>query len=172
MISAHIVHGVPEAWRDAPLAVIGREPSGGDALGHCSVCFTTPTRRGRIVIHVDGDEYCFREDVLVVGSAIFVGAAERVAIVDADSLEAREVQLDSYFGYFTALPRGVLVASGRSLYRVELNGRVRWHCADLGIDGVLVTVIDNGVVGGEAELDPPGGWKPFRVDLETGAKVR
>lgn len=46
------------------------------------------------------------------------------------------------------------------------------HCADLGIDGVLVTVIDNGVVGGEAELDPPGGWKPFRVDLETGAKVR
>jgi hypothetical protein len=35
-------------------------------------------------------------------------------------------------------------------------------------DGVVVVAIDDNVVLGQGEWDPPGGWRPFQVSLESG----
>jgi hypothetical protein len=46
--------------------------------------------------------------------------------------------LDSYFGYFHAVPGGVLATTGSSLYRFAYDGTCSWVVADLGVDGVVV----------------------------------
>jgi len=38
----------------------------------------------------------------------------------------------------------------------------------LGIDGIIVASTSDGVISGEGEWDPPGGWRPFRLSLATG----
>ena len=55
-------------------------------------------------------------------------------------------------------------------YEVNLDeeGELLWTSPALGVDGVLVHSIDDGVIAGEGEWDPPGGWRPFRVALSSG----
>lgn len=82
-----------------------------------------------------------------------------------------EHELDSYFGYLYPIPAGVLVSSGSSLFRFGQDGRIVWLCRSLGVDGVVVHDVRDGVVVGAAELDPPGEWKPFRVALADGSRL-
>lgn len=49
---------------------------------------------------------------------------------------------------------------------------MEWENRGLGIDGVLVHEISGDVIAGEGEWDPPGGWKPFRVRLNTGQNLK
>jgi len=54
------------------------------------------------------------------------------------------------------------------LFRINRNGRIAWKTEALGLDGVVVDAIDDKVILGQAEWDPPGGWRPFQVKLESG----
>lgn len=42
---------------------------------------------------------------------------------------------------------------------------------DLGLEGVIVNSVEDGIVRGEGEWDPPGGWRPFSLRLDTGQFV-
>jgi hypothetical protein len=41
----------------------------------------------------------------------------------------------------------------------------------MGVDGVIARNVAGGVIEGEGEWDPPGGWEPFRILLSSGTAV-
>jgi len=43
-----------------------------------------------------------------------------------------------------------------------------WRSDCLGIDGVMVDQVADGIIRGKGEWDPPGGWRPFQVRFATG----
>ena len=75
-----------------------------------------------------------------------------------------------YFSEFTQDTDFLLVASGQGIVRIDPHGNVVWRNDDIGLDGVIVHDISDSIVEGDAEWDPPGGWRPFRISLATGAK--
>ncbi|HEX4382949.1 MAG TPA: hypothetical protein VH083_08370, partial [Myxococcales bacterium] len=77
--------------------------------------------------------------------------------------------LQWYFGHLYPLEDKLLVASASRLHCFDQQGIAVWQSADLGLDGVIVDSVDDGVIHGQGEWDPPGGWRPFRVALATGA---
>jgi hypothetical protein len=82
--------------------------------------------------------------------------------------EISTLELGSYFGHLYPFESCLLVASGERLFRLQPDGELAWSTGVLGIDGVQLGQVVGNTIEGEAEWDPPGGWRPFRVDLRSG----
>jgi hypothetical protein len=66
----------------------------------------------------------------------------------------------------------LLVSSGRRVFRIGDDGEVLWKSAEVGLDGVIISIVDeSGVVHGSGEWGPPGGWRAFKLTIETGAPI-
>jgi hypothetical protein len=80
-----------------------------------------------------------------------------------------DIGLGMYFIEIREAPDYLLAVSGSGVARIDGDGGLRWHTRHLGIDGVVIDRIEDGVIVGQGEWDPPGGWRPFRISLATGA---
>jgi hypothetical protein len=80
-------------------------------------------------------------------------------------------ELDSYFGHFYPSDEWLILASGYRLLLISPTGSVAWKTEELGLDGVIVDSIADGLIHGQGEWEPPGGWRPFQVRLDTGEKI-
>jgi hypothetical protein len=100
---------------------------------------------------------------------IVVGIGHHVHLVPLTGDDPSTLDLDDYFGHLYPLDHSLLVASGQKLFCVTTDGIVKWTSPELGIDGVVVIQVRDGIIDGEGEWDPPGGWKPFRLRLDTGS---
>ncbi|HJT30733.1 MAG TPA: hypothetical protein VJ783_01615 [Pirellulales bacterium] len=70
-----------------------------------------------------------------------------------------------------APPRDVaLISTYTDVVAVSTDGRERWR-RSVAIDGVEIISIRNGLVHGNAGIDPPDEWHPFLLALETGFDV-
>jgi hypothetical protein len=133
----------------------------------------------RIAVYRPADEYHLRTEALAWGGWIAVGFASRVVLISIDDRSQRTIALSDglppmfadYFCQLHACPGRLLVCSGRRLLRVDLDGSVAWTSNELGVDGVLVHSVVDGVVSGAGEWDPPGGWLPFAISLQSGTAV-
>jgi hypothetical protein len=114
------------------------------------------------------------QDALVWCERVFVGYGHRVHVIDPQKQLASEIFLGTSCGYFGAFHAGqdyLLVTSGERILRLAPNGRVLWSTSNLGLDGVDVKSVENGLIRGEGVWDPPGGRKPFVVRLDSGELV-
>jgi hypothetical protein len=82
--------------------------------------------------------------------------------------QRKSYRADSYIGYLYPHEEFLLVATNMRLMRFDKKAQLVWQSREIGIDGVLISKIINGVIYGEGEWDPPGGWRPFKVHLESG----
>jgi hypothetical protein len=122
----------------------------------------------RLDLYRGNREYsCFQEAAIWNEFAV-VGFAQRVHLVSLRSKQHVEFKLDSYFGSLWPGEAYLLVASAEHVLCIRIDGTLRWRSPPLGVDGVLVHEVANGVVKGDGEWDPPGGWEPFRLSLEDG----
>lgn len=110
-------------------------------------------------------------DALVWGDRVYVGFGHRVYVIDPKKQSALEIHLGREFLHFYASQDYLLVASADSLLRLALDCTILWRTSNLAIDGVVVNSVENGLILGEGEWDPPGGWKPFTVRLDSGALI-
>jgi hypothetical protein len=117
-----------------------------------------------------GDCHAFQE-AIIWRQSVLIGFGHHVYCVRLGPLDVSNVDLGSYFGHFYALDDCLLVASAECLLRLEEDGRMTWKTTPLGIDGVVIHRIADGIVEGEGEWDPPGGWRPFRIRLGPGLLV-
>jgi len=46
-----------------------------------------------------------------------------------------------------------------------------WHNDQLGIDGVIIDRFGDATLFGQGEWDPPGGWRDFVLDKQTGKQI-
>jgi hypothetical protein len=115
-------------------------------------------------------ESSFRE-AIVWQRWIVIGIDHQLHLVPLTGEQPTTLNLNDYFGHLYPLDHCLLVASSGRLFCVTTDGIVKWSSPDLGIDGVLVTRVSGGIIEGEGEWDPPGGWKPFRVTLDSGSPI-
>ncbi|HEY1398809.1 MAG TPA: hypothetical protein VF536_21975 [Roseateles sp.] len=131
--------------------------------------------RWRIDLLAGVGHSCF-QDVRCVGELIYIGYGRQIAVFSPMTGELESHSLDGYFGgLFTAgdlesseLGASVLVASASELLRFDGRGRLLWRRSELAVDGVIVRRVQDGQIFGDAEWDPPGGWEPFRLRLNSG----
>jgi hypothetical protein len=103
-----------------------------------------------------------------------VGALDRaglrgVRIPDRPrSLTVRTIPLPFYFQEIHAGDEYLLLLSGSGITRIGLSGEVEWENPHVAVDGITIGHIQDGMIQGDVEMDPPGGWVSFRVDLATG----
>jgi hypothetical protein len=176
MLSVKQLLTIDSPWTTMPPMRLGKLPSG---LGTADL-FVTISEDDLALVRVDlyGDsssETFTFQDALVWCERVFVGFGHRVYIVDPKNRFGFEIVLgsggSSYFGKFYAGQDYLLVASGESLLRLAHDGKVLWNTPNLGLDGVTVVSVENGLVHGQGEWDPPGDWKPFLLRLASGELI-
>ena len=154
---------------------LGGVPSG---LGTADL-FVTISDDDRPLLRVDlygrssSETFTF-QDALVWHEHVFVGFGHRVYVIDPKKQSASEILLGAdvgYFGKFYASHDYLLAASGECLLRISPDGKVLWCASSLGLDGVEVTSVEDGTIQGQGEWDPPGGWKPFALRLDSGELI-
>lgn len=178
MVSADFLDGaLADSWPETAVLAVGpMAPDRTPAVRVGVVRGERPHLRIDVFTHAECET--FRE-IRCIGDTVAVGYGDHVHFVDAATRAATTWRLDGYFGeLYTAEDFGLadrpfdfLVGSATALHRFRADGSQVWECRDLGVDGVLVHDVDGTTIDGDGEWDPPGGWQPFRVSLETGAKL-
>jgi hypothetical protein len=131
---------------------------------------------GQPVLRVDAyrsSEECFAfHDAIIWNSYLVVGWGDCAYLIDIDSGAVTKHALGMYFGQVYATDECLLVASGERIWRINHDGSIVWKSDVLGVDGVVVSRIAHGIINGEGEWDPPGGWRPFRIRLDSGQPAK
>ena len=80
------------------------------------------------------------------------------------------MELEACFDEFRPEGDRLLVASGEDITCLDDRGTILWRSERLGLDGVVIHSVDNGLISGDGEWDPPGGWRPFVISLSGGRR--
>jgi hypothetical protein len=171
MITASFQNVADPPWNHVKSLRVGAVPTG---LGTPSA-YILIENDGAPFMRVDvyGSEDCYAfEDVIVWREFVVIGFGSRVHLINCQTQETRAFELDSYFGHFYPGYDWLIIASGCRLSLIDPTGRIAWKTEELGLDGVIVDSIEGNIIRGQGEWDPPGGWRPFQVRLDTGAVRR
>lgn len=122
----------------------------------------------RVDAYRSSEESFAFNDAVIWHDSLVIGWGDCAYLVDIDSGSVTKHSLGIYFGHIRADNNYLLIASGERLWRIRRDGTVHWMSDILGIDGVVVGDVTNGVISGDGEWDPPGGWRPFRISLDDG----
>ena len=170
MIKASFQNVADPPWEHVKSLRVGRIPTG---LG-TPTAYVLVENDGRPFIRVDvyGDEGCYSfEATCIWREFVVIGFGSRVHMVNCQTQETITFEFDSYFGHFYQGVEWLIIASGCRLLLIDPTGSVAWKTEMLGLDGVIVDSIERDLIHGRGEWDPPGGWRPFQVRLDTGEKI-
>ena len=166
VLNWRFAHTHESEWSSRPTVQLG-PASLGSPWAYLLIC------RGedpwlRVCLELDEHEYPHLEECLLWRSALWVGYGGRVCRIDPESLVVRQHRLSWYFDQFYPLEDSLLVCSASHLTRLDPDGNLLWTSPEIGLDGVLVSNVQDGIIEGQGEYDPPGGWVDFRLDLNRG----
>ena len=133
----------------------------------------------RVDIVASAGYSCF-QSVRCSDGLVYVGFGQHVFVVDIQLNQIRRQRLDGYFGHLydaNDLEKldsrfSVLATSASELLAYGRKGDLLWKRSGLGIDGVVMDSVNSGLLNGQGEWDPPGGWRPFTVIEKSGDLVR
>ena len=165
MYRATFQGSLDDPWRFMDPIRVGRVPTG-EPEPH----YMTVERDGTPVARIDAyaDHRGPFTELITWGRFVVLGWDAVVYLIDPLAREVRNVECDGYFGHLYPLDDRLLIATASELICVDDRGETLWRRGELGIDGVTVASTSDGVISGEGERDPPGGWQPFRVSLDNG----
>jgi hypothetical protein len=167
MYTAELHETVDAPWTAMDPILVGSVPTGAGTPG----IYMTIKRDGEPFARVDawpiyGGPFT---EVLSWGRFVVLGWNSDVHLVDPLTREVHSVECDLYFGHLYPIDDRLLIGTDSHLICVDEQGNVRWKSGRLAIDGVVVDAVrDGGIIHGRGEWDPPEGWQPFRVSLDTG----
>jgi hypothetical protein len=161
---------IDEPWLSVEPIRLGKIPSG---LGTPDfyVTATTPAGPIRIDFYSDSETVHLFQDAIIWENNIVIGYADRLTLIEFDNREVRTIHLEWHFGSLRVEDNFLLVASASRLRKLSSNGDVAWTSEELGVDGVVIDKIENGIIAGQGEWDPPGGWRPFTISLDSGQRL-
>jgi hypothetical protein len=156
-------------WTEIEPIRVGRVPK---SLGTPDAYVTAELgdrNRIRVDIYADSSVESFSfEQAQIWNGWLVLGFGNKIYLISSAHHRAVTVDLGAYFGHLYPAGDLLLVAGDRKLWCLDRDGIIKWVSPVVGIDGVVVNGIKDGVISGEGEWDPPGGWKPFRLNLESG----
>ena len=162
---------IDRPWTSLEPVRVGKIPAGQGTPDEYLLVSEQGTPLLRIDIYLDTSESQTFREAVAWREWIAVGFGDRTYLVSASGRPTVFIPLGSYFGHLYPGGDGLLVASAERLLCVGASGELVWVSGQLGIDGVIVSGIERKVVAGEGEWDPPGGWRPFKIDLDTGSMM-
>lgn len=113
----------------------------------------------------------FREAALLDG-ILGVGYEDHFYLFNTLTNEPKLIlQCEGYFGHLYLADDRFYVAYAFGLYCMDITGHIVWQNDQLGIDGVILERWDGPQILGTGEWDPPGGWRNFVVDKQTGLLI-
>jgi hypothetical protein len=160
-----------ERWRDAPSHALGAPAAGRAAPDVYALVQRGSAPELRLDLYAAPDQLHAYHQALEIGDLLAVGFGHEVHLVAPWPAPPRTLRLRSYF---VSLHRGadaLYVASGEDVTRLDADGAVRWTSPQIAVDGVRVELVTDDVVMGEADEDPPGGWRPFQLDARDGTPL-
>jgi hypothetical protein len=165
-------------WFYVPSLAIGRERAPSGSPSYVGVTANHQPYL-RVELYRQYEECDFFRDIRCLGEWLIIGYGEHVHFINLLTRVLRSAGLPGYFGRLYTAPEfglpyerfDLLVASASSLARYTRTGTLLWETGDLGADDVLVESIKSVLVTGSGEWDPPGGWEPFTLVLESGARA-
>ncbi|WP_258570088.1 hypothetical protein [Dickeya zeae] len=127
-----------------------------------------------IFIEVDEDG-CFRQ-VLCNDKYVTIMLGQHIHLVEVVSKEIKNFHLHDYVGHAYSIPdcsdvylsESFLVTTYCYVFLIDIVKGIIWRSKRCGIDGVVIHDISDGVIYGEGDWDPPGGWLAFRLSLKNG----
>jgi hypothetical protein len=156
-------------WLDVPALPLGAAAAGRGTPDLYALVSRASAPEYRLDLYADGTEQSYVcHQALFVERLLVLGFGEAVFVVPWPPGEPRTVRLRSYFVSLHRAADAVYVASGEDVTRLDLDGKVLWTSPQLGIDGVRIELINDDVITGEAEHDPAGDWRPFRLRASDG----
>ena len=150
---------------------IGRVPTGRGAPDRFVTIDPGEGSLLRVDLYRSNDECFAFEEVRVWSGFVVIGWGHGVYLIEPRTRAVSAIDLGSYFGHLYPVEQCLLIASALRLFRVEPDGSLLWRSDALGVDGVVVDQIEDGVIRGKGEWDPPGDWRPFQVSLNTGQRM-
>lgn len=172
-LSVEWVKSVEQEWLEKPRVTAGRRKNTDGTPDYFVLIREGASALLRVDLYAESDEVFAFKDWAAWDSIVALGWGNRISLVNLQSQSVSEFPLGAYFGSMKLLDgqRGLLVASAERLFLINLDGSLAWQSEALGVDGVVIGEIAGGIISGQGEWDPPGGWKPFQVRLNSGHTV-
>jgi hypothetical protein len=160
---------VAAPWLDVPSLTLGAVPRSEGTPDLFALVFQASAPELRIDLYADGSTqlYVYQQG-LFFGDLLAIGFGHEVHLVSFSGEASRTMRLNSYFVSMHRASDAVYVVSGEDITRLDLDGIVVWTSPQLAVDGIRVELIEEDVLSGEAEHDPPGDWRPFRIRTNDG----
>ncbi len=155
-------------WADVASIRLGTVPAG---LGTPDRYLTLDDQCGaplRFDLFRSNDECYAFEEACRWCSFVAIGWGHHLYLAAPATQDLIAVDLGAYFSQLYPLADYLLVASAERMFCIGRDRTLTWQSEPVGIDGLIVDQVEDGVVYGQGEWDPPGGWRPFSVDLRTG----
>ena len=154
-----------DPWRFMDSIRVGPVPTRGPEPHYITV-----ERDGLPVARIDAyaDHRGPFTELITWGRFVVLGWDAVVHLIDPLTRQVLDVHCNGYFGHLYPLADRLLIGTASELTCLDDRGAILWRRPDLGIDGVIVDSTGEGVIRGQGEWDPPGGWQPFRVSLDDG----
>lgn len=142
-----------------------------------------PVRVLRIFVGTDEDgfllEQCF-STLLVNQETLAILYGQHVHLFDMASHRVVSHFLNDYVCAIYPVPdpfspqlsESFLATTFCYTFLISIRQGVIWRSAQCAIDGVIISEIAGNVIYGSGEWDPPGGWLPFMLSLETGKLIK
>ncbi|HET7232169.1 MAG TPA: hypothetical protein VFJ16_19335 [Longimicrobium sp.] len=166
------LHMADPGWAAVQTVSIGRAPAGGGTPELYLLVERDDGERIRVDLWTDRSaELYHRTEAVAWAGWVVIGLGYAVYLLDPGSRDVRTIRLPLYFDRFVEGDDWLLAVSGAGITRLNRRGEVDWENAGVAVDGVTIEDVRDGVITGDAEWDPPGGWRPFRVDLATGRSL-
>jgi hypothetical protein len=109
------------------------------------------------------------KEVLIVDNLLAVGHEEHFYLFDLNTkTNMLRLKVEGYFGHMYFDSNHFYVADAHGLYCIDKNTSIKWHNNSLAIDGVIITKFLEDRISGSGEWDPPGGWRDFVINKQTG----
>jgi hypothetical protein len=126
-------------------------------------------------IYLFDEADCFHE-VKYSNNYIVIGCGEKVHFFSIENKNIQSYELNDYFGHLypshdieaNDIKNNIYVASASRLFKFSPSGQLEWKSEILGIDGVVIYEIEENLIRGAGEFDPPGGWMKFGVRVNDG----
>lgn len=171
-MNASFRSAIGSPWTEMEPVRVGRVPPGKGTPDVFVIVEENDEPVLRIDVYYDAavEQSAFAE-CIVWQHWIVIGIGHHLYLVALTADDPSTLDLEAYFGYLYPLDHCLLVASGQRLFCVTTDGIPKWTSRGLGVDGVVVSRVLDGTIDGKGDWDPPGGWKPFRISLDTGSPI-
>ncbi|MCC8367966.1 hypothetical protein J8V57_17135 [Xenorhabdus sp. PB61.4] len=123
-------------------------------------------------------EQCFKQ-ILIGEQKIAILHGRHVHLFDIETHRIKSIFLNDYVGHLYSVPNirsetlsdDFLVTSFCYTFLINIHTGIIWRSKRCAIDGVLIHDIEDNVIYGSGEWDPPGGWEDFTLSLKDGSFI-